>query len=87
MLGEMLVMNWRAADLDARQTAMLSFSEKITVASYTIVEADREALRAVGFSDRDIWDIANVAGFYNMTNRVASATDMRPNDEYHAQSR
>lgn len=87
MLGEMLVMNWRAADLDARQTAMLSFSEKITVASYTIVEADREALRTVGFSDRDIWDIANVAGFYNMTNRVASATDMRPNDEYHAQSR
>ena len=87
ILGEMLVMNWRAADLDARQTAMLSFSEKITVASYTIVEADREALRAVGFSDRDIWDIANVAGFYNMTNRVASATDMRPNDEYHAQSR
>lgn len=87
MLGEMLVMNWRAADLDARQTAMLSFAEKITVASYTIVEADREALRTVGFSDRDIWDIANVAGFYNMTNRVASATDMRPNDEYHAQSR
>ena len=87
MLGEMLVMNWRAADLDARQTAMLSFAEKITIASYTIVEGDREALRTVGFSDRDIWDIANVAGFYNMTNRVASATDMRPNDEYHAQSR
>lgn len=87
MLGEMLVMNWRAAALDARQTAMLAFSEKVTVASYTIVEADREALRAVGFSDRDIWDIANVAGFYNMTNRVASATDMRPNDEYHAQTR
>ena len=46
-----------------------------------------DKLRAAGFSDRDIWDIANVAGFYNMTNRVASATDMRPNDEYHAQSR
>ena len=87
ILGEMLVMNWRAANLDTRQTAMLAFAEKITVASYTIVEADREALRAVGFSDRDIWDIANVAGFYNMTNRVASATDMRPNDEYHAQTR
>ncbi|MDG2189851.1 MAG: alkylhydroperoxidase, partial [Paracoccaceae bacterium] len=44
-------------------------------------------LRDVGFSDRDIWDIANVAGFFNMTNRVASAVDMRPNDDYHAQSR
>ena len=46
-----------------------------------------EALRAVGFTDRDIWDIVNVTGFFNMTNRVASATDMRPNDEYHAQTR
>ena len=87
MLGEMIVMNWRSADLDARQTAMLLFAEKVTKDSSTIVEADRAALREVGFSDRDIWDIANTAGFYNMTNRVASATDMRPNDEYHASSR
>ena len=87
MLGEMLVMNWRSANLDARQTAMLAFAEKITKESSAIVEADRNALRAAGFSDRDIWDIANTAGFYNMTNRVASATDMRPNDVYHAASR
>ncbi len=86
-LGEMLVMNWRVADLDARQTAMLGFAEKITIASATIIEEDRDTLRTVGFSDRDIWDISNVAAFFNMTNRVASATDMRPNDGYHSQSR
>ena len=86
-LGEKMVMNWRVADLDARQTAMLGFAEKITKASAEIIEADRAALRDAGFSDRDIWDIANVAAFFNMSNRVASATDMRPNDEYHAQSR
>jgi len=87
ILGEKMVMNWRTADLDDRQTAMLSFAEKVTIASYTVVEADRDTLRAAGFSDRDIWDIANVAGFFNMSNRVASATDMRPNEEYHTQSR
>lgn len=87
ILGEMLVMNWRTADLDARQTAMLTFAEKVTVESHKITEKDRDALRAVGFSDRDIFDIANTTGFYNMSNRVASAIDMRPNDEYHAQSR
>lgn len=87
MLGEMLVMNWRVADLDARQHAMLAFAEKITVESHKIEEADRQALRDVGFSDRDIWDIAATAGFYNMTNRMASATDMRPNDDYHLQAR
>lgn len=86
-LGEMLVMNWRVADLPYRQRAMLSFVEKMTKASADIAEYDREALRDAGFSERDIWDIANVAGFFNMTNRVASATDMRPNDDYHAQAR
>ncbi len=87
MLGEAMVMNWRMADLDARQTAMLAFSEKITKASSETSEADRQALRDVGFSDRDIWDIAATVGFFSMSNRMASAVGMKPNDEYHAQSR
>lgn len=87
MLGEQLVMNYRVADLDARQRAMLDFAAKMTTSSAEIDEADRAALRQVGFSDRDIFDIAGVAGFFNMTNRVASAIDMRPNDEYHVQAR
>ncbi len=87
MLGEMLVMNYRVAPLDTRQRAMLDFAAKMTTASATIEEPDRQALRDAGFSDRDIWDIANVAGFFNMTNRVASATAMWPNEEYHAQHR
>ncbi len=86
-LGEQLVMNWRAAPLDARQSAMLRFAEKTTRASAEIVEADRQALRDCGFSDRDIWDIAATVGFFNMSNRMASAIDMRPNDEYHGQAR
>ncbi|MEJ6746835.1 MAG: peroxidase-related enzyme [Yoonia sp.] len=86
-LGEALVMNWRVADLDARQHAMLQFSELMTINSASISETNRDALRQVGFSDRDIWDIAATASFYNMTNRMASATDMRPNDEYHALAR
>jgi uncharacterized peroxidase-related enzyme len=86
-LGEMMVMNWRAAELSDRQRAMLEFSVLMTEASHTIEEEDRNALRAVGFSDRDIWDIAAVASFFNMSNRMASAVDMRPNEEYHAQFR
>jgi uncharacterized peroxidase-related enzyme len=86
-LGEMIAMNWRAANLPPRHHAMLVFVEKITRASAGIEEADRQALRDVGFSDREIWDIAAVASFFNMSNRMASAVDMRPNDEYHAQAR
>ncbi|EKE44218.1 alkylhydroperoxidase AhpD family core domain protein [Oceaniovalibus guishaninsula JLT2003] len=87
MLGEKLVMNWRAADLPARQTAMLAFAEKLTLACPEVTETDRQALREAGFTDRDIWDIASVAAFFNMTNRVATAVEMKPNDEYHASHR
>ena len=86
-LGEAMVMNWRMADLDDRQTAMLGFAEKVAKASAEVVEADRQALREAGFTDREIWDIANVVGFFSMSNRVASATGMQPNPEYHAQAR
>ncbi|NRP10647.1 MULTISPECIES: peroxidase-related enzyme [unclassified Marinobacterium] len=86
-LGELMVMNYRAAELSERQRAMLDFAVKLTESPEAMIEADRQALRDVGFSDRDIWDIANVAGFYNMTNRVASAVDMQPNLEYHTQNR
>ncbi|MDA4845397.1 peroxidase-related enzyme [Hoeflea poritis] len=86
-LGEQIAMNYRAADLDARQTAMLDFAVKLTEQPDKIIESDRRALRDVGFNDRDIWDIAATASFFNMSNRMAAATDMRPNDEYHAMAR
>ena len=86
-LGEVLAMNWRVADVTARQRAMLEFSEKLTLASGQIEEGDRAVLRDHGLSDRDIWDLINVAAFFNMSNRVASATAMQPNSEYHGQAR
>jgi uncharacterized peroxidase-related enzyme len=87
VLGEQVAMNYRVARLSRRQRAMLDFTVKLTAEPWTIEEPDRERLRRAGFSDRDIWDIAAVTAFYNMTNRLASATDMRPNSEYHAQAR
>jgi uncharacterized peroxidase-related enzyme len=86
-LGEALAVNYRVAPLTPRQRAMLDFAVKMTEASHRIEEPDRAALREHGFSDRDIWDVAAVASFYNMTNRMASAVGMRPNPEYHAQAR
>lgn len=87
LLGEQLVMNYRAARLSKRQRAMLDFAVKLTASPGTVEEGDRERLRRAGFTDRDIWDISAVVGFFNMSNRVASATDMRPNTAYHGQVR
>ena len=87
VLGELMVMNYRAARLTKRHRAMLDFAVKLTAEPWGVEEPDRERLRVTGFSDRDVWDIAAVAGFFNMSNRIASATDMRPNAAYHRQKR
>ena len=86
-LGEMMAFNYRVADLAPRQRAMLDFALQLTVAPHTVTEADREGLRGHGFGDADIFDIAEVAAFFNYTNRVAHAVDMMPNTEYHTLGR
>jgi uncharacterized peroxidase-related enzyme len=82
-LGEMLVMNYRVAHLSERQRAMLDFAWKLTGTPWLIEDPDRAALRAVGFSEEEIWDIGETAAFYNFSNRMAFTTDMMPNREYH----
>ncbi len=86
-LGEALVMNYHVAILTERERAMLDFAVLMTEKSAEIKEADRQILRDNGFSDADIWDIAAVAGFYNMSNKMASAIGMKPNPEYHSAAR
>jgi uncharacterized peroxidase-related enzyme len=66
---------------------MLDFAVKLTAAPAEVEDEDRERLRRAGFSERDIWDIAAIAGFFNMSNRLASATDMAPNAEYYRLAR
>ena len=86
-LGEQLVMNYRTADLDKKQKAILDFSWTLTKEPELIEEEHRKALRKAGWKDREIWDIAAVAAFFNMTNRMSAATDKQPNDEYHSMHR
>jgi uncharacterized peroxidase-related enzyme len=86
-LGEMMVMNYRVAELSPRQRAMLDFSWKLTDDPQSIAEADRQSLRDAGFSDSDIFDICDTVGFFNYTNRMAHGLDMMPNPDYHAKNR
>ena len=86
-LGEMMVMNYRVAELDKRTRAMLDFVWKLTKHPHDINENDRESLRQVKFLDQDIFDICDTAAFFNYTNRMAHGLDMMPNTEYHKQNR
>ena len=82
-LGERIAANFKSAELPKKQEELLNFTKKLTKDPSEISENDRKKLRDVGYTDRDIWDISAIVGLFNMTNRLASATDMEPNNNYH----
>jgi uncharacterized peroxidase-related enzyme len=82
-LADQVAVNYRKAEITARQRAMLDFAMKVATASHTIADADFEALRGHGFGDDDVWDITGIAAFFAMSNRIANAFSLRPNDEFH----
>jgi len=86
-LGEMLVMNYRVAPVTPRQRAMLDFAWALTVEPWTVEAPQRAALVDAGLSEDEIFDLADVIGFFNMSNRFAIASDMMPNPEYHQMDR
>ena len=86
-LGEMMALNYRVARLDPRQRAMLDFAWKLTTTPNLIDDADRDGLRAQGLTNEDIFDLSETTAFFNLSNRMASATEMMPNREYHAAQR
>ena len=82
-LGERIAANFRSAELPKKQEELLNFTKKLTKDPSEIGENDRKKLSDVGYTDRDIWDISAIVGLFNMTNRLASATEMEPNNNYH----
>jgi uncharacterized peroxidase-related enzyme len=87
LLADQIAANWRKADLTKRQKAMLGFALKVTERANEVGEADHAALRETGFDDEAIWDIAAIAAFFGMSNRLANVADLRPNDEFYAMGR
>jgi uncharacterized peroxidase-related enzyme len=85
--ADTIAANYRAADLTPRQRTMLDFAIKITRASDTCADEDIDALRSHGFGDEEIMDIIQTAAFFNYSNRVASALEMRPNREFYGMAR
>ena len=87
LIADQLAVNYRKADLTARQRAMLDFAMKVALRAYEVEDADYARLREHGFTDEDAWDIAAIAAFFAMSNRLANASSMRPNDEFYLMGR
>ncbi len=87
MLADQIAINWRTATLEPRMRAMLAFASRVNEPRFAASDAEIEELRAAGFSDDDVWDIAAIAAFFGFSNRMAGALDMRPNAEFYAMGR
>jgi uncharacterized peroxidase-related enzyme len=87
LIADQIAVNHRKADITPRQKAMLDFALRVTRASHEIGEADFDALRAHGFDDEDIWDIAGISAFFGLSNRMANVISLRPNDEFYLMGR
>ena len=87
LLADQVAVNHRKADISPRQRAMLDFALKVCLDSQAIDDSDYAALRAHGFSDEDAWDIAAITALFALSNRMANATAMRPNDEFYLMGR
>ena len=87
LIADQVSANYRKADLTPRERAMLDFAMKVALESHGVDDTDFAALTAAGFSQDEIWDIAAIAAFFGMSNRMANVTAMRPNDEFYAMGR
>ena len=83
LVADQVAVNYRKADITPRQKAMLDFAMKVCLESNAVGEDDYAALREHGFSDEDAWDIAAITALFGLSNRMANATSMRPNDEFY----
>ncbi|NIB98912.1 peroxidase-related enzyme [Halobacterium sp. R2-5] len=86
-LADQLATNHRSADVSEEHRAMLDFAVKLTESPEAVGDEDVQALRDAGFSQEEIWDVASVAAFFNLSNRMAVVADMRPNDEFYGMGR
>jgi uncharacterized peroxidase-related enzyme len=87
VLGDRITLDWRRSGLDKRRTAICAYSEKLTRSPREIGAEDLASLRGAGLTDAECWDVAEITAMYNFTNRLAMATNMLPNPEYHGLSR
>ena len=83
LIADQVAVNYRKADITPRQRAMLDFAMQVALSSHTVVDDDIARLEPHGFSREDVWDIAAIAAFFAMSNRLANVTSMRPNDEFY----
>src|SRR5689334_12057623 len=87
LVSDQVAVNYRKADITARQKAMLAFALKVATNSVALDDDDFAKVRAHGFSDEDIWDIGAIAAFFALSNRMANLISMRPNDEFYLMGR
>jgi len=86
-ISDQLATDWRKADLDERQYAIISAAVKLSVRPWEIVDADLDGLRAHGLTEEDIYDVGAITAFFAMSNRLVHWSGLMPNNEFYLMGR
>jgi uncharacterized peroxidase-related enzyme len=87
LVADQVAVNYRTADITPRQKAMLDFAMEVAFEAYAVDEPEIDRLKQYGFDEEDVWDVAAIAAFFGMSNRIANVTNTRPNDEFFSMGR
>lgn len=86
LLADQVAANWRTADLDDRQKAILEFAMEVAQCQ-PLQDSHFDALYQHGLDAEDAWDIGAVVALFSLSNRMAFLTNMVPNDEFYLMGR
>ena len=80
-MAEFIQNDWRQADLTEPERAMLEYAEKLTLTPAMMTQEDVQKLRDVGWTDRDVLDIATVCAYFNYRVRIVDGLGLEVSDQ------
>lgn len=86
-IADQVATNWRDAELDDRQRAVLDVAVRLAVQPWTVSDEHLAPLRRHGLTEDDVWDVGAISALFAMSNRLVHLAGMQPNEEFYAMGR
>ena len=82
-IADQVATDWRKAELDDRQRAVLEVAVRFATEPWTVTPVLLESLQDHGLTEDDVWDVGSISAFFAMSNRLVHLTGTMPNEEFY----
>jgi uncharacterized peroxidase-related enzyme len=86
-IADQVATDWRKAELDDRQRAVVEFAVRLAVEPWTVTVEHLAGLREHGLTDDDVWDVGSISALFAMSNRLVHLAGTMPNEEFYLMGR